>query len=94
MQNIVQGGSDSFDVPEIFERAEVRLLELFEYEAGHSEERRIQLMINSGEHIVTICEIVKAFLCMDKGGPIFLCAESFFVGCSQGMVPLNDKQFD
>lgn len=37
VQNIVQGGSDSFDIPEIFERAEVRLLELLNYDVAHSE---------------------------------------------------------
>ena len=67
----------NLDVDELFEKAEIKLLELFQYDAAHSDERMLRNMANSEVDCEDMADLVEAFMLAKVGGPIFKCAKFY-----------------
>ena len=63
----------NLDVDELFEKAEVRLLQLFGYDAAYSEERMIRNMTNCEVDCESMADIAEMFMLAKSGGPVFKC---------------------
>ena len=64
---------DNIDVDELFEKAEIKLLELFQYDAAHSDERMLRNMANCEVDCESMADLAETFMLARVGGPIFKC---------------------
>lgn len=63
----------NLDVDELFEKAEIKLLELFQYDAAHSDERMLRNMGNADVDCESMADIAESFMLAKSGGPVFKC---------------------
>ena len=71
---------DKMDVDELFEKAEMRLLQIFQYDAAHSDERMYRNMTFQQLDCEDMADIAELFMLAKIGGPIFKCIAMYAMG--------------
>ena len=71
---------DKMDVEELFDKAEMRLLQLFQYDASQSDERMYRNMQVQQLQCEDMAEIAEIFMLSKSGGPVFKCLAMYALG--------------